>query len=71
MHALEENELADCRDCRATIAPSTDRAFAINDDDFLCFDCAVLRGGVYDAHEERWTVPPNVADVPDERRAHP
>jgi recombinational DNA repair protein (RecF pathway) len=70
MHS-QEYELTDCCDCGATIVPATDRAFALNDNEFLCFDCAVRRGGAFDAAQERWTVPPDVANVPDERRAHP
>jgi hypothetical protein len=71
MHNQEANDLTDCCDCGASIAPAIDRAFGLNDEEFLCFDCAVLRGGVYDAREERWTVAPNVTGLPDERRAHP
>lgn len=36
-------------------------------DAWLCFDCAVRRGGVYDSEEDRWTTAPNVADLPQER----
>ena len=71
MHNQERDELAECCDCGATIAPTTDRAFVIQDTAVLCFDCAVKRGGVYDGREDRWTVPPRVADLPDERRPHP
>lgn len=71
MHTEEWNDVVDCYECGATIAPDTDRVFALSEDAFLCFACAVARGGVYDAKEERWTVPPSAAGVPDERRAHP
>ncbi len=70
MHRSENRTLVDCADCRATIAPS-DRVFAISDETFLCFECAVKRGGVYDEPHDRWLVEPNVADEPDERRPHP
>lgn len=70
MHSTEWNELVECLDCGATIA-STDCAYAITDETFLCFSCAVRKGGVYDADHDRWTVAPNVSDEPDERRPHP
>ncbi len=70
MHRSEAEELVECFDCGATIAPALDRAFAISDDAFLCFDCALKRGGVFDADEDRWTKPPRVGDLPDERRPH-
>jgi len=71
MHSQELTELTDCCDCGAAIAAATDRSFAVSDEEVLCFDCAVRRGGVYDALWERWTLVPNVAGLPDERRAHP
>ena len=71
MHSQEFTELTDCCECGAAIAADTDRTFVVSDDEVLCFDCAVRRGGAYDSLKERWTVPPNVAGLPDERRAHP
>jgi hypothetical protein len=72
MPSQEFNELTSCCLCGAPIADDdTDRSFAASDDDVLCFECAVGRGGVYDALHERWTVPPSVSGLPDERRAHP
>jgi hypothetical protein len=70
MHEQESNELAECLDCGETIAPLTDRAFAVSDDVFLCFGCAAKRGGVFDAQLDRWEVPPDIFDLPDERRQH-
>ncbi len=71
MHEQEDQDLSKCLDCGALIAPETDRAYALSDDDFLCFECAVRRGGVYDGEKERWLVAPDVSDEPDERRRHP
>lgn len=71
MHSQEWSELVDCCDCHAPVAPKTDRVFALDADVFLCFGCAIRRGGIYDEDQERWVVTPDVADVPDERRAHP
>ncbi len=71
MHRQEYDELVDCCDCGATVAPGPDRAFAVSDDVFLCFDCAFRRGGVYDGQKERWAVAPSVSGLADERRPHP
>ena len=70
MHRTEADLLVDCWACGASIAPEIDRAFAISDDAYLCFECAVRRGGVFDDEEDRWTIPPIVLDLPDERRPH-
>ena len=71
MHSQEWHGLVDCCGCGSTVAPESDRAFAVDDDVFLCFECAIARGGVYDAEEERWSVAPTIVDLPDERRPHP
>jgi hypothetical protein len=60
-----------CCECGAPIWPDIDRAFACSPELYLCFACAERRGGAYDASQERWTVPPNVVGLPDERRPHP
>jgi hypothetical protein len=70
MHPDDPNDFVDCLDCGATIVPSLDRAFALSNEAFLCFECAARRGGAYDVEKDRWTTPPNVSDEPDERRPH-
>ncbi len=71
MRDEEYDDLNQCIDCGATIAPGTDRVFALSPEEFLCFECSVRRGGVYDADEDRWTRAPTVEGEPDERRPHP
>jgi len=63
MHRSEDRELVDCIDCGATIAAERERAFAVTDDVYLCLDCAVRRGGVYDELHDRWVTPPKVSDL--------
>lgn len=70
MHDQEWNELIECCDCGATINTETDRGYAVNDVEQLCFACAVRRGGSYDIGHETWAVPPDVTGIPDERRSH-
>lgn len=64
MHSDESRELIDCAACGAVIAPETDRACEIADEVFLCWQCALARGGRFDEAEDRWTAMPNAADVP-------
>lgn len=59
-----------CIDCGAELWPDVDRAFLCSSEIYLCFECAERRGGVYEADEDRWVVPPDVAGLPDERRPH-
>jgi hypothetical protein len=65
----EFESLANCADCGAEIDPATDEAFAFGETGFLCLECGLRRGGIYDAEEDRWTKAPDVSDLPDERRA--
>lgn len=70
MQVEELEDIVECIDCGAPMAPGQDRAFALSDDAFLCLACATRRGGVYDETEDRWAAAPNVGDEPDERRRH-
>lgn len=58
MHRSETAELATCAECGAEIAPARDRAYALARDVFLCFECALRRGGSYDEQTDRWLTPP-------------
>jgi hypothetical protein len=64
-------EQTTCLECGEAIWPEKDRAFAASPESYLCFECAERRGGVYDAQQDRWTTPPDVTDLADERRPHP
>lgn len=64
MHRTEHDELTDCMECGATVAPGPDRAFAITDAAVLCHACATQRGGQYDELDDRWLVPPGIGDLP-------
>jgi hypothetical protein len=57
-----------CVECGAILWPNVDRAFPSGPDTYLCFACAERRGGVYAEEDDRWTVAPNMAGLPDERR---
>ena len=70
MEREESDELTECADCGSEIAKATDEAFAFGEIGFLCIDCSIRRGGVYDADQDRWTRAPEVSDLWDERRPH-
>jgi hypothetical protein len=64
MHRSETRELATCALCGAEIAPASDRSFAAGGDAFLCFQCALERGGRYDELHDRWETAPETAGLP-------
>lgn len=66
MEPEDLEEQAACTDCGSIIAASTGRGFAFGNEGLLCWACASRRGGSYDESEDRWTVPPDVSDLPDE-----
>jgi hypothetical protein len=55
-----------CSVCGARVAADTDRGFAFGTENVLCFGCAELRGGRFDARRDVWDPPPDLSDVPDE-----
>lgn len=70
MEAEEMDELVRCVDCGVMVAPGPERAYAISDETFLCFECAMRRGGAFDYDADNWSVPPDLSSEPDERRPH-
>lgn len=65
MHREEYEGQSACADCGAVISIATDRGFSFGAQGVLCWECAIRRGGSYDANEDRWTEPPDVADLPE------
>ncbi|HBZ71158.1 MAG TPA: hypothetical protein DEP35_16065 [Deltaproteobacteria bacterium] len=59
----ELEEFAACALCRAQIALGDDRSFAFGNDQVMCWECSLGRGGRYDAQHERWEVAPHIADL--------
>ncbi|MEB2344580.1 MAG: hypothetical protein OZ948_07570 [Deltaproteobacteria bacterium] len=64
MRSSESRELTRCVLCGAEIAPGRDRTFAISPEQFLCFACAVRRGGSWDERRDRWTEEPELGGLP-------
>jgi hypothetical protein len=63
MHRSEESEIVACSACGAEISLRGDRVFAFGAASALCWECALGRGGRYDAVHERWEEDPRVADL--------
>ena len=68
MHRDEAEQIGSCADCNAPTTPG-DRGYAFGTTGLLCWECAVRRGGSYEADEDRWTRSPDVADLHPERDA--
>lgn len=66
MHRSETEELVPCSDCGAEVSIAGARAFTFGSAGVLCWDCAVRRGGSYDAQHERWSTAPRTGDLHDE-----
>jgi hypothetical protein len=58
-----EETLVACADCGAEVLGAADRAFEFGAEQVLCWQCAERRGGRYDAHQERWSTAPDIADL--------
>jgi recombinational DNA repair protein (RecF pathway) len=63
MHRSEETALNDCAICGATLDETAGRAFVVDEDRAVCFDCAVAHGGVYDEQHDHWDRSPAVPDA--------
>jgi len=54
MHRSEVLELRPCAACGAEMSPARDRGYSLAAEAFLCFDCAIRRGGRWDEAHDRW-----------------
>ncbi len=71
MTPADETETSVCAQCGEELWPELERAFTFGDDQVLCFECAIARGGIYNERKDRWMKPPNVTGlVHDEEHAH-
>jgi hypothetical protein len=56
---LDEKQV-ECVACGATFAPEDARAYAVDEETFLCWACSLDRGGKFDAQRDCWVRPPDV-----------
>ncbi|MEN8182092.1 MAG: hypothetical protein ABFS46_06110 [Myxococcota bacterium] len=62
MHRSESRELLSCVDCGALVDPR-EGVYGFGTEGVICFECALRRGGEYDAARDRWTKLPDVSDL--------
>ena len=58
-----ESDVTECAACGVDISVGTDPVYAFGQQEALCFECAIARGGQYDADEDRWLVSPRTGDL--------
>ena len=64
---LRELESLDrCALCGESIPVDSERSFAFGAGNVLCWECAIERGGSYDAERDVWASVPDLAGLPDE-----
>jgi hypothetical protein len=71
MEVEEWENTEKCASCSSVITRGVDRAYEFSDEEALCFECAVQRGGEYDPDTDTWPIPPNLSDLPVPRVIHP
>ena len=61
---LEELELREpCADCGTLVIDGLMPLYAFGEGEILCGQCAVRRGGQYDAEHDKWVKDPNISDL--------
>jgi hypothetical protein len=63
MHRSEAREGVACAACGTVVDLVGGNAYAYGSESALCFDCAVERGGRFDAQQDRWVEAPGLADL--------
>jgi hypothetical protein len=61
----EMDTAAVCAQCGAEFWPELERGYAFGeeDDQVLCYACAIQRGGVYDELNDRWSEAPTLSGL--------
>ncbi len=60
---IEEPVALECADCGRSVEGEEERAYFFGESGVLCWGCALKRGGVYDAEQERWVERPDIKDL--------
>lgn len=63
MHRSEAGEMMECAACGATVDARGGRVYAFGTGSALCFECALGRGGSFDAGQDRWVEAPRISDL--------
>jgi hypothetical protein len=63
---MEEEELEvgePCTNCGTVVVEGLSPLYRFGDRGVLCWECAIQRGGTYDAEHESWVEPPRTSDL--------
>jgi hypothetical protein len=72
IHEREAEEFGTvCADCAGDLGVDPTLFYDAGNGARLCWECALRRGGIFDAERDEWAALPDVSDLPDERRQHP
>ena len=66
MHRSEDREFIACVACGEAVPPGT--GYGVSAETVLCPDCALERGGSFDAVTERWVREPRIDDLVEPER---
>ena len=60
----EELEIHEpCADCGAVVIEGLSPLYNFGESGVLCWECAIRRGGKYDAEHDTWVEAPNTTDL--------
>lgn len=62
MHRSEMEMTVPCAGCGTPVAEDS-RSYAFGENQLLCWECALRRGGSFDSKEDRWIAEPNTGDL--------
>jgi hypothetical protein len=66
MHRSEDREFVACAVCATAVPPGV--GYGVTEETVLCPDCAMERGGSFDAGTDRWVRAPRVDDLVEPER---
>jgi hypothetical protein len=62
----DREDFAVCSLCGAQVSEESEGIFGFGTQNVLCGECAIARGGRYDALRDAWEVAPDLTGLPDE-----
>ena len=63
MRPESDLDAAVCFDCGASFFPEATGSYPVGMEAAICTECAMRRGGVYDADNDAWPLEPDVGDL--------
>ena len=66
MEQDDRSEARVCAGCGAPVLGDAERTFEFGDENVICWECAVARGGRYDEARDAWERVPDLGGIADE-----